>query len=134
MSEFIDSYLRVSVTCNRIPVLDGHTECFLLRSVNRPPPTISEVRDARREYTSEVQTLCLSAPKHSIIVHDENAWPQPRLDRSAQNGFSCSVVRIQEHGSGIFYLQFTSLSHDTTLGAARSSILNAEHAILKGYI
>ena len=132
---FIDQPLRVSVACNRVPVLDGHTVCVSLRFVNRPPPTVSQVRDAMKEYTSEVQSLgCPSAPKQAIIVLDEADRPQPRLDRDAERGFACSVGRIREDESGIFDIQFVALTHNTILGAAGASILNAESAILKNYV
>lgn len=132
---FTDQPLRVSVACNRVPVLDGHTVCVSLRFVNRPPPTVSEVCNAMKEYTSEVQILgCPSAPQQAIVVLDGADRPQPRLDRDTSNGYACSVGRIREDESGVFDIQFVSLSHNTVLGAAGSSILNAESAILKGYI
>jgi aspartate-semialdehyde dehydrogenase len=135
LSGFVDQPLRVSVACNRVPVLDGHTVCVSLRFTNRPPPTVNEVRDAMKEYISDVQILkCPSAPKQAIIVLDESDRPQPRLDRDAERGYACSVGRIREDESGIFDIQFVAVSHNTVLGAAGSSILNAESAVLKGYV
>ncbi|KIX06125.1 aspartate-semialdehyde dehydrogenase [Rhinocladiella mackenziei CBS 650.93] len=135
LSGFVNQPLRVSVACNRVSVLNGHTVCVSLRFVNRPPPTVSEVCDAMKEYTSEVQLLgCPSAPKHAIVVLDEADRPQPRLDIETERGYACSVGRIREDESGIFDIQFVALSHNTILGAAGASILNAESAILKGYI
>lgn len=132
---FIDQPLRVSVACNRVPVLNGHTVCVSLRFANRPPPTVSQVRDAMKEYTSEVQALgCPSAPKRAIIVLDQDDRPQPRLDRDTERGYAVSVGRIREDESGIFDIQLVALSQNLVLGAAGSSILNAESAILKGYI
>ena len=135
LTGFIDQPLRVSVACNRVPVLDGHTVCVSLRFVNRPPPSISEVRNAMKEYRSEVQVLgCPSAPQQAIVVLDEADRPQPRLDRETERGYACSVGRIREDESGIFDIHFVAVTHNTILGAAGSSILNAESAILKGYI
>ena len=131
----IDQPLRVSVACNRVPVLNGHTVCVSLRFTSRPPPTVTEICEAMKEYISEVQVLeCPSAPQHAIIVLDEADRPQPRLDRETERGYACSVGRVREDESGIFDIQFVALSHNTILGAAGSSILNAESAILKGYI
>jgi aspartate-semialdehyde dehydrogenase len=88
-----------------------------------------------KEYVSEVQTLgCLSAPQHAIVVLDESDRPQPRLDRETERGYAVSVGRIREDPSGVFDTQFVVLSHNTVLGAAGSSILCCEAAILKGYI
>ena len=135
LTGFIDQPLRISAACNRVPVLNGHTVCVSLRFVNRPAPTVSEVRDAMKEYTSETQALgCPSAPPHPIVVLDEVDRPQPRLDRDTAGGYACTVGRIREDESGIFDIQFVALSHNTILGAAGSSILNAESAILRGYI
>ncbi|KAL8880968.1 MAG: hypothetical protein Q9198_001730 [Flavoplaca austrocitrina] len=135
LTGFIDQPLHVSVACNRVPVLNGHTVCVSLRFVKRPPPTVSEVRNAMKEYTSEAQLLgCPSAPQHAITVLDAADRPQPRLDIETERGYACSVGRIREDESGIFDIQFVALSHNTVLGAAGASILNAESAILKGYI
>lgn len=125
LAGFGNQPLQVSVACNRVPVLDGHTVCVSLRFANRPAPTASQVRDALREYTAEVQQLkCPSAPAHAIHVLDDVDRPQPRLDRDTEGGFTCSVGRIREDDSGIFDVQFVALTHNTIVGAAGSSILN----------
>jgi aspartate-semialdehyde dehydrogenase len=130
LTGFSNQSLRVSVACNRVPVLNGHTVCASLRFKNRPAPSASQVRDALREYTSEVQTLqCPSAPKHAIHVLDDVDRPQPRLDRDTEGGYACSVGRIREDDSGVFDIQFVALSHNTILGAAGSSILNVSPLI-----
>jgi aspartate-semialdehyde dehydrogenase len=132
---FADQPIPISVSCNRVPVLDGHTVCVAVRFAQRPPPSAEQIRTAMKEYVSEVQTLgCASAPEHTIVVLDEPDRPQPRLDRETGGGYSCSVGRIREDPSGVFDIQFVALSHNVVLGAAGSSILNAEAAILQGYV
>ncbi|KAI1454322.1 aspartate-semialdehyde dehydrogenase [Annulohypoxylon moriforme] len=127
--------LKVSASCNRVPVLDGHTACVSLRFKNRPSPSAEEVKDAMREYVSDAQRLgCPSAPTPSILVFDEPDRPQPRLDRDLGRGYTVSVGRVREDESGIFDIKFVALSHNTVIGAAGSSILNAEAAVLKGFI
>lgn len=129
------SSLQISATCTRVPVLDGHTACVSLRFQRRPPPSAEEVKDALRSYVSEAQTLgCPSAPVPAIHVFDEPDRPQPRLDRDLGRGYTVSVGRVREDDSGLFDLKFVALSHNTVIGAAGSSILNAEAAIVKGYI
>ncbi|KAF2757361.1 aspartate-semialdehyde dehydrogenase [Pseudovirgaria hyperparasitica] len=126
--------LRVSAACNRVPVLDGHTACVSLRFAKRPPPNADQVKAAMREYVSEAQKLgCPSAPKNAIVVMEEPDRPQPRLDRETDRGYAVSVGRIREDESRIFDIKFVALSHNTVIGAAGSSILNAEAAVLKGY-
>ena len=135
MTGFDNHPLRISTACNRVPVLDGHTVCVSLRFAQRPPPSVDQVREAMKEYESEVQTLgCPSAPPRPIIVMDEPDRPQPRLDRDTDRGYTVSVGRIREDPSGIFDIQFVALSHNVVLGAAGSSILNSEAAIIKGYL
>ena len=69
-----------------------------------------------------------------LAVRDQDDRPQPRLDRDTERGYAVSVGRIREDESGIFDIQLVALSQNLVLGAAGSSILNAESAILKGYI
>lgn len=129
--------LKVSATCNRVPVLDGHMACVSLRFAKRPAPSAEEVREALSSYVSDAEKLgCPSAPKPSIKVFgdDQPDRPQPRLDRELSRGYTVSVGRVREDESGIFDLKFTALSHNTVIGAAGSSILNAEAAVLKGLI
>ncbi|KAI4105451.1 MAG: hypothetical protein L6R37_002714 [Teloschistes peruensis] len=129
------SSLKISAACNRVPVLDGHTACVSLRFVKRPPPSAEDVKRAMRNYISEAQRLaCPSAPEDAITVFDEDDRPQPRLDRELQRGYSVSVGRVREDESGIFDIRFVALSHNTVIGAAGSSILNAEAAVLKGLV
>ncbi|KAK3371937.1 semialdehyde dehydrogenase [Podospora didyma] len=129
------STLRVSAACNRVPVLDGHTACVSLRFVQRPPPSAEQVKEAMRSYVSEAQQLgCPSAPQPPIMVFDEPDRPQPRLDRDLSKGYTVSVGRVREDETGIFDIKFVALSHNTVIGAAGSSILNAEASILKGLI
>lgn len=134
-SGFERQEMRVSAACNRVAVLDGHTACVSLRFANRPAPSAEEAKQALREYVSEAQKMgCPSAPERAIVVMDEADRPQPRLDRDLHRGYAVSVGRIREDDSGIFDLQFVALSHNTVIGAAGSSILNAEAAVLKGLI
>ncbi|KAJ2855393.1 aspartate-semialdehyde dehydrogenase [Coemansia erecta] len=124
--------LRVSATCNRVPVIDGHTECVSLEFAGQPPST-DEIKQCLREYTCEAQRIgCFSAPAQVINVAEEEDRPQPRLDRNAGAGMSVTVGRIRP--CSIFHVKFTLLVHNTVLGAAGASILNAEYAYKKGYI
>ena len=88
-----------------------------------------------RDYIPDVQKMgCPSAPEQAIVVFDEPDRPQPRLDRELGGGYSVSVGRVRGDDSGIFDIMFVALSHNTVIGAAGSSILNAEAAVLKGYV
>lgn len=126
--------LKISGTCTRVPVLDGHTAVVSLTFAKRPAPSAEQVKEALRSYTSDAQKLgCPSAPSNAIVVMDEPDRPQPRLDRETDRGYAVSVGRVREDEGGVFDLKFVALSHNTVIGAAGSSILNAEAAVLKGY-
>ncbi|KAI9662164.1 MAG: hypothetical protein M1831_002860 [Alyxoria varia] len=127
--------LRVSAACNRVPVLDGHTACVSLKFKNQPPPSVEEVKQAMEEYTSAAEKLgCPSAPRQAIVVMEEPDRPQPRLDRETDRGYAVSVGRVRKDEGDMFDLKFVALSHNTVIGAAGSSILNAEAAVLKGLV
>lgn len=128
--------LKVGATCTRVGVSDGHMAFVSLRFKNRPAPSAEEVTQAMKEYQSEAQKLgCHSAPEQAIRVFDEPDRPQPRLDRNLSGGYTVSVGRIREgQKGGHFDIRFAALSHNTVIGAAGSSILNAEAAVNKGLI
>jgi aspartate-semialdehyde dehydrogenase len=88
-----------------------------------------------KEYVSEAQSLgCFSAPKQAIVLRDEPDRPQPRLDRDTEGGYAVTVGRVRADPSGVFDCMFVALSHNTILGAAGASIMNAEAAIIQGYV
>lgn len=125
--------LQVSATCTRVPVLEGHTESVSLKFARSPAPSAEQVIAALQSYVSEAQKLgCPSAPKQAIDVHLAPDRPQPRLDRWFQDGAGVSIGRIRP--CPVFDLKFIMLSSNTSIGAATSSIINAEYALLKGYI
>jgi aspartate-semialdehyde dehydrogenase len=125
--------LRVSASCTRVPVVEGHTETVSVRFARRPAPTPEQVREVLVTYTPAVQsTGCPSAPRHAIWVHEEPDRPQPRLDRSFQQGASVSVGRVRQ--CPVLDIKFVVLSNNVNIGAATSSIMNAEMAISKGLI
>jgi aspartate-semialdehyde dehydrogenase len=125
--------LRVSASCNRVPVIDGHTECVSIRFARRPPPSPQQVREALVAYTPDARTVgCPSAPRHAICVHEEPDRPQPRLDRYYQDGAGVSVGRVRQ--CQVLDIKFVVLANNVSIGAATSSIINAELAVLKGII
>ncbi|KAF8878583.1 aspartate-semialdehyde dehydrogenase [Gymnopilus junonius] len=115
--------LRVSASCNRVAVIDGHTECGLR----------AQVREALASYTPDALALgCPSAPRHTIVVHEEPDRPQPRLDRYYQDGAGVNVGRVRQ--CPVLDIKFVVLANNVSIGAATSSIINAEFAVLKGVV
>lgn len=127
------SPLTVSASCNRVPVLEGHTECVSVRFVRRPPPSVEQVVQAMKSYTCDAQRLgCPSAPTQAIYVHEEPDRPQPRLDRDFQKGAGVNVGRIRT--CPVLDIKFIVLSNNVAIGAATSSIINAEYGVLTGVV
>lgn len=127
------SPLTISAHCNRVPVTDGHTACVSVSFVRQPPPSVEEITEAFRSFRCEAQDLGVpSAPPQAIVVHEALDRPQPRLDRDLHNGACVSVGRIRT--CPVLDIKFVCLVDNVRLGAATSSVINAELAVEKGYI
>ena len=125
--------LRVSASCNRVAVIDGHTMTVSVRFARRPPPSPQQVREALVAYISDATALgCPSAPRHAVFVHEESDRPQPRLDRYYQDGAGVSVGRVRQ--CPVLDIKFVVLANNVSIGAATSSIINAEVAVIKGIV
>ncbi|HWR25310.1 MAG TPA: aspartate-semialdehyde dehydrogenase, partial [Methanosarcina sp.] len=116
-SEILPADIKVSASCHRVPVIDGHTEAIWAGMRDKPAP--EEVRKAFLNFDPKLSKLP-SEPEKALIVREEIDRPQPRLDRNMGKGMSVSVGRIRE---GIRYI---AMGHNTIRGAAGASILNAE--------
>lgn len=124
-----DADIKISAACNRVPVIDGHTECVSVKL--RAPASLEEVRRAFEEFRGEPQRLGLpSAPERPLHLLDERDRPQPRLDRNRDRGMATSIGRLRP--CPLFHYKFVLLSHNTLRGAAGGSILVAELAIAQG--
>jgi aspartate-semialdehyde dehydrogenase len=127
-----EDQMRISASCNRVAVTDGHTACVAVKFANGAP-SLEQFKEALRSYTSEARKLnCHSAPSKDIEVLEQPNRPQPRLDRDRGNGYAVSVGRIRP--DPVLDYKFVSLSHNTVLGAAGSGILIAELLLAKKLI
>lgn len=125
--------IRMSATCTRVPVLDGHTESVL--AITSRKASVPEVRAAFDQFGQEFVQLGLpSSPQQFIVVHDDPFRPQPRLDRDADNGMATSVGRLRVDTAFDNGLQYVLLSHNTKMGAAKGAVLAAELLVHRGYI
>lgn len=130
-SAFANADLRVSASCNRVPVRHGHMEAVNLKLRQSASP--DDVIDVLREFRGRPQELNLhSAPERPIIVRDQADRPQPALDRDVAGGMASVVGRVRE--CNIFDVKFLVLGHNTIRGAAGASILNAELMVADGLI
>ncbi len=124
---------KVSCTCTRVNVREGHTESVFVST--QKACEVNDVIRAMREYGGSANEVELpSAPKRMIIVNEDPFRPQPRLDRDAEDGMATVVGRIRKDNvlkNGIKYLL---VSHNTKMGAAKGAVLVAELLIRDGYI
>jgi len=124
--------MKISVHCNRVPVLDGHTACVSIEFKEKKP-TKEQVIHTWRKFTSLPQELKLPfAPVQPIIYRDEEDRPQPRIDRDNDKGMAVTVGRLRD--CNVLDLRFVGLSHNTIRGAAGGGILNAELLKAKGFL
>ena len=64
------SPVRISATCTRVPVTDGHTESVL--ALTSRPATIAAAREAMESFGREFVALGLpSSPRQFIVAHDD---------------------------------------------------------------
>lgn len=144
----------LSAQANRVHVLDGHTIC--LSVVLDRPARPSEVERAMEGYRPEDPEwpLIPSAPPQVIRARNEKDRPQPRRDRGEGKGLTTVVGRVRPDpvmesialGGPVVPVQEGSedaprrafkmvvCSHNTVMGAAGSSLLNAELATAKGVL
>lgn len=125
--------IKVSCTCTRVPVIDGHTESVFIETDR--PAKLDDVRHTIEDYSEHVSVLGLpSAPKKYMILHQDPTRPQPRIDREVDGGMSTSIGRLEEDQifeSGLKYVLF---SHNKKMGSAKGAILLAEMLYKKGKI
>ena len=114
---------RVSASCHRVPVLDGHTMA-IWADIAEPVDT---VREAFLSYTPQIPSLP-TLPDSSVHYFTEPDRPQPRLDRMRGRGMTVSVGRLREG------IRFIAMGHNTIRGAAGASVLNAELISTKNYL
>ncbi|MBI4399790.1 aspartate-semialdehyde dehydrogenase [Candidatus Micrarchaeota archaeon] len=125
--------LKVSATCTRVNVSDGHTESVFLST--KKPCSVEEVTEELRNFGKDFVRIGLpSAPREMIVVHEDQDRPQPRIDRDIYNGMATSVGRIRKDNVLENGIKFVLLSHNTKMGAAKGATLIAEYLIKKGYI
>jgi aspartate-semialdehyde dehydrogenase len=113
---------RMSASCNRVAVLDGHTVSVSIKL--RKPATRDEILAAWAEFRPLAGQHLPTAPAQPVEYAPQDDRPQPRLDRNRGNGMAATVGRLRP--CNLLDWKFTVLSHNTIRGAAGAAILNAE--------
>jgi aspartate-semialdehyde dehydrogenase len=123
--------LRISATCVRVAVRDGHLESVSVELAERVD--LDGVIAAWRDFTAEPQRLGLpSAPAAPLIYREERDRPQPIADRLAGEGMAVTIGRLRRCDA--LSHSFVLLSHNTIRGAAGAALLNAELALARGLL
>ena len=113
---------RMSASCNRVAVLDGHTVSVSIKL--RKPATREQILTAWAEFRPLAGQKLPTAPEQPVEWAPQDDRPQPRLDLNRGNGMAATVGRLRP--CNLLDWKFTVLSHNTIRGAAGAAILNAE--------
>ncbi len=126
-----DADIRVSCTCTRVPVIDGHTETVLVNT--KKEVDAESASRAYADYDKNVSVAGLpSAPEKYIALHKDPMRPQPRIERDVGDGMTTTIGRLEKDeifGNGIKYVLF---SHNKKMGSAKGAVLLAESLYKRG--
>ena len=117
--------IRVSCTCTRVPVIDGHTESVFVETEKEVDP--KNAKETYEQYNKEISVAGLpSAPKDYYVVHEDPTRPQPRIERHVGDGMTTTIGRLEkvelfDHG-----LKYMLFSHNKKMGSAKGAVLLAE--------
>lgn len=118
---------RISASCNRVPVRDGHTESIFFETIK--PATREQIIESIGRYP---QLNLKSSPEKVAVYIDDPSRPQPVLDVMRGNGMTVTVGNLRK--SSVLDWKMTALGHNTVRGAAGAAILNAEYIVRQGYL
>ena len=120
-----DADIKVSCTCTRVPVIDGHTESVFVETEKDIDP--NNAKDTYNQYNKEISVEGLpSAPKEYYAFHEDPTRPQPRMEREVGDGMTTSIGRVEKEelfDKGLKYMLF---SHNKKMGSAKGAVLLAE--------
>jgi aspartate-semialdehyde dehydrogenase len=122
---------KVSASCNRVPVVDGHTMAVSVEFDKKLSE--HEILGAMRGFRGIPQQKGLpSAPPCPVIYMEEPDRPQPRRDVERENGMAVFIGRLRK--CAVLDYKFIALGHNTVRGAAGAAVLNAELMKSEGWL
>jgi aspartate-semialdehyde dehydrogenase len=122
---------KVSATCTRVPVVDGHTAAISVELTAKPSE--ADILHAIETYAGAPQERNLpSAPKRPVVYMAQQNRPQPRKDAERDRGMAAFVGRLRP--CPVFDWKFVSLTHNTIRGAAGAAVLNGELMYSEGML
>jgi aspartate-semialdehyde dehydrogenase len=124
-TSIVPNNIKVSCTCMRVPVSDGHTESVFVETKESVDPHM--IKKEMLKFSKNVSIKELpTAPKDYIIVHDDPTRPQPRIDREINDGMTTVVGRIRKDTVFENRIKYVLLSHNEKMGSAKGAVLLAE--------
>ena len=128
-----DADIRISCTCTRVPVIDGHTESVFVETTEQVDP--QKAKETYDQYNKEISVANLpSAPEKYYAFHEDPTRPQPRIERTVGDGMTTTIGRVEKEElfeNGLKYMLF---SHNKKMGSAKGAVLLAEMLYKKGKI
>jgi len=123
--------IRVSCTCTRVPVIDGHTESVFVETEKEVDP--KNAKETYEQYNKEISVAGLpSAPKDYYAVHEDPTRPQPRIERQVGDGMTTTIGRLEKEELFDHGLKYMLFSHNKKMGSAKGAVLLAEMLYKKG--
>jgi len=128
-----DAEIKVSCTCTRVPVIDGHTESVFVETEQEINP-----EKAKELFNEENKTITVadlpSAPEKYYAFHEDPSRPQPRLERTVGDGMTTTIGRVEKEELFDHGLKYMLFSHNKKMGSAKGAVLLAEMLYKKGKI
>jgi len=125
--------IKVSCTCTRVPVIDGHTESVFVETDKEIDP-----EKAKKLYADENKHISVvglpSAPEEYYAFHEDPTRPQPRMEREVGGGMTTTIGRVEKEELFNHGLKYMLFSHNKKMGSAKGAVLLAEMLYKKGKI
>jgi len=131
--KIIDADIRISCTCTRVPVIDGHTESVFVETTKEIDPV--KAKETYDQCNKEISVQGLpSAPEKYYAFHEDPTRPQPRMERSVGGGMTTTIGRVEKEELFDHGLKYMLFSHNKKMGSAKGAVLLAEMLYKKGKI
>ena len=128
-----DADIRVSCTCTRVPVIDGHTESVFVETNEDVDP--DKAKELYSESNKNISVAGLpSAPEEYYAFHEDPTRPQPRIERDVGGGMTTTIGRVEKEELFDHGLKYMLFSHNKKMGSAKGAVLLAEMLYKKGKI
>jgi len=128
-----DADIKVSCTCTRVPVIDGHTESVFVETNKDIDP--EKAKELYNNYNQKISVAGLpSAPEKYYAFHEDPTRPQPRMEREVGDGMTTTIGRVEKEELFDHGLKYMLFSHNKKMGSAKGAVLLAEMLYKKGKI